>query len=160
MEKVIFQVWLTSENTKRAKSKGVTSWVRKSEQRQWTVCLRLFWVCRIRKNVMHSLRMYRKWASFSVTEIWSGKDASWETYLSGNRREDRSFHRNDQPCEPFSELWKWWLRNGVWPNGQIRDKKSCMVRVRRHEPYGSYFFFRKSGAGSWSIRRSIICFFR
>ena len=40
------------------------------------------------------------------------------------------------------------------------DKKSCMVRVRRHEPYGSYFFFRKSGAGSWSIRRSIICFFR
>ena len=27
--------------------------------------------------------------------------------------EDRSFHRNDQPCEPFSELWKRWLRNGV-----------------------------------------------
>ena len=34
------------------------------------------------------------------------KDADRQTHISGYFREDRSFHCDDQPCEPFSQLRK------------------------------------------------------
>ena len=34
--------------------------------------------------------------------------------LSGYRRENRRIHSHHQPREPFPELWKRWLRTGIF----------------------------------------------
>ena len=50
--------------------------------------------------------MYDQRAVITFSEILSGTDAAPEKNVSGDFREDRSFHSNDQPCEPFSDIRK------------------------------------------------------
>ena len=50
---------------------------------------------------------------------------------------------------------KWCLTE--WAN---KRQKRAVWSVSEDTNVRLLFFFRKSGAGSWSIRRSIICFFR
>ena len=57
--------------------------------------------------------MYHQWAAVTVTAIRSGKNAQGRKDLSWDRGKDRSIYSYYQPCEPFTELWKWRIWYGI-----------------------------------------------
>ena len=54
----------------------------------------------------------------TVNELLSLSHAEGRQDISGDCREDRSFHRHHQPRKPFSELRQRRLRAGLWTYGE------------------------------------------